>query len=464
MNIPAVWVTVDIKWKVIMKKNIYLTICLSILFSSSFLMAQERKEPQNKIISSPFGIYGPFIGKINRDKQSVDLGYIKYLTEINTAWVRITPPALSSNSETLNKNGINILCGMARPRFPRNIEQYKERTEQLVRKFKSNVDAWLIVNEADFSWRDTPEKFVEYFAINAEIVRREDPTAQIVFGLAGDYELVGKVSNKTKGERVSPLTKNFLDAVLKNGLGQYFDVLDFHHQGEHDEYTDISEKIGGFNKILAQYGVKNKDYWITELGTNDGDPDEDRGRLSADLPYQSEKTHAAGLVKAHVYALAHGVKKMFWSHLEERGFINNKTNTYYNTIGLINNPSIDGQSHKKLAYYAYKMMADILTDADWKNITIVRESDGIFIYRFIKDDKSIWVLWNENKKEQSITLSLNKDIEGIQIIEAVPNYQSGKEVVDYNTSFKKIDANIFERHPMKAKIQLNEVPIFVQEK
>lgn len=415
-------------------------------------LVSKKKENKSKIkndsLNSPFGIQAPFGGK---NKKNTGVENIKYFNVTNAAWVRLLPTELSTTAETLNENGIRVLSGMARPRYPDDINQHKKETENLIRKYKDLVDAWLIVNEAELNWRGTYEEYVDYFSINAEIIRRVDPTAKIVFCLAG-----GRVKNGTLTDR----TKGFIEGVLENNLGQYFDVLDFHHQGKHDEYLEISQKVTIYTELLSQYGVKNKDFWITEFGTHNGDPGAVRGRRSTDLPYQDERTQAAGLIKKHVHALAHGVNKMFWTSMVEWGTYAGQTNVYFTNVGLINNPSIDGQSHKKLAYYAYKNMIKILSNSDWDNITIIRENDGVFIYKFIKDDKSIWVAWNENRKEQSIPLNLDISIKNIQVIESVPNYQSGKEVINYDTSFISTDANILGSY----NIHLKDIPVFIIEK
>lgn len=400
---------------------------------------------------SPFGISAPFGGEANPMKKDIDIGNIKYLTDIDTKWVRILEPELISAGESLNKNNIKILSGMTQAIFPKDIERYKKEKTLLVRKYKDIVDAWLVVNEAELNWRDTSRRFVEYFAINTEIIRKEDPTAKIVFCLAG---------GRAEGGRITPRVQKFLEETLSNGIGQYFDVLDFHHQGPHNEYPDVSEKISIFGRIFNKYGVTGKEFWITEFGTHDGDPEPN---MVMDPPYQSEKIQACGLVKKHVYALAHGAKKIFWITMTEWSSFGGSTNDYFTTVGLINNPSIDGQSHKKLAYYTYKKMINILDGFDWDNISIIRESDGIYIYKFIKNGKSIWMVWNENKNDRAITLTLDKDTNNLRIIGSVPKYQSGKEVIDYSTAFTEIDANIDKGSPPQTVIELKDTPIYIQE-
>lgn len=411
---------------------------------------EDKMRRLSSYTDSPFGVHAPFGGEANPLRKDIDIGNIEYLTDIDAKWVRILEPELISAGESLNKNNIKILSGMTQAIFPKDIERYKKEKTLLVRKYKDIVDAWLVVNEAELNWRDTLRRFVEYFAINTEIIRKEDPTAKIVFCLAG---------GRAEGGRITPRVQKFLEEALSNGIGEYFDVLDFHHQGTHNEYPDVSEKISIFGRIFNKYGVTGKEFWITEFGTHDGDPEPN---MVMDPPYQSEKIQACGLVKKHIYALAHGAKKMFWTTMTEWSAFGGSINDYFTNVGLINNPSIDGQAHKKLAYYAYKKMVDILDGSDWNDISIIRESDGIYVYKFVKNGKSIWVVWNENKNEHSITLTLDKDIKNIRIIESVPKYQSGKEVADYNIAFTESDVNIPEGNLSETDIKLKGIPVFVQ--
>ncbi len=109
-------------------------------------------------------------------------------------------------------------------------------------------------------------------------------------------------------------------------------------------------------------------------------------------------------------------------------------------------------------------MVDILEDADWDNIKIVQEKDGIYIYRFVKTGKSIWVAWNDNRKSKQISFSLDKDTSGVIITEFVPKYNAGKDVTYYNAAFRDIPGNISESIPSQLSFELGEIPVFVKEK
>ena len=102
---------------------------------------------------------------------------------------------------------------------------------------------------------------------------------------------------------------------------------------------------------------------------------------------------------------------------------------------------------------------EILEGSDWNNIQTIQEKDGVYVYKFIKNGKSIWVAWNDNAGEKQITISgINSS--SIKITEAVPNYSSGKDVTNYSAAFKTEVKQITNG---KLTITLDEAPVFVEE-
>jgi hypothetical protein len=113
------------------------------------------------------------------------------------------------------------------------------------------------------------------------------------------------------------------------------------------------------------------------------------------LKEKSEVDHAAELVKSYVYPLSLGVKKIFWTYglIDRHNLGGQGVNNYFDTVGLIHNPLNEGKSHKKLAYYSYKLMVDKLTGSS--NIIPLNLGEGIHAYKYLRDGKSVCVLWYE---------------------------------------------------------------------
>ena len=120
-----------------------------------------------------------------------------------------------------------------------------------------------------------------------------------------------------------------------------------------------------------------------------------------------------------------------------------------------------GYGIKKLSYYTYKKMVEVLEGSDWDNIEIIQESDNICVYKFIKTDtgRSVWVAWNDNKEQKEITIS-GISSKNVMIIEIVPKYESGKAMSDYNTAFQTDTLSVSGG---SVSFYLKEVPVFVEE-
>jgi hypothetical protein len=95
----------------------------------------------------------------------------------------------------------------------------------------------------------------------------------------------------------------------------------------------------------------------------------------------------------------------------------------------------DGKSHKKLAYYTYRIIVEVLEGSDWKNIVTIQEQERIYIYKFTNQGKPIWIAWNDSSITRTVTIS-GVSSNRVRTTEAVPKYESGKDVADYTTAFR----------------------------
>lgn len=390
---------------------------------------------------SPFGLQAPF-----NDNNLSSVEAINILSDVGIKFVRLLPSELAENTNLLANKNIGVISGIASANYPNNMVAYKEKISGTVNDYKNYVKAWLVVNEADLMWKDTPEKYAEYFIITSQTIKSKDPNAVVVLCLAGSYEGVG----------ASPKGLQFLDNALKNGVGEHFDVLDVHVQGDVANYKILDNIISDYGELFQKYGIQEKPIWMTEFGTHDGDPDDKEWRLA--IPYQSEKTQAGGLVKKYIYGLYTGVEKMFWTTMTEWDHYNGNSEDYFSNVGLINHAGNDGQSHKKLSYYSYKKMVEVLEGSDWNNIQTIQELNDIYIYKFNKNGRSIWVAWNDNANSQTVSLNVG-DIQAVKITEAIPKYESGKDVTDYNTAFNAEIKNVINN---QVSITLGDKPVFVE--
>lgn len=109
--------------------------------------------------------------------------------------------------------------------------------------------------------------------------------------------------------------------------------------------------------------------------------------------YQSENDQVRDLLKRYVLSVSLGIKQVHWFRLKERGTdfgsTNGREGNFFSLVSLIFNglSAYDpGDGIKKLAYYTYKLTAEKLKG--FTNVHTVQEEDNIYIYKFIKGDKT----------------------------------------------------------------------------
>ena len=179
--------------------------------------------------------------------------------------------------------------------------------------------------------------------------------------------------------------------------------------------------------------------------------------LLKDDPLKEQKV-AEDIIKYNVFGLAHDMKTIVWAQLSD-GLEYCKSFE----AGLISNPSMTPQDkgyYKNLGFYTYKLMTEKLEGSDWNTIETIQEKDGIYIYKFAKQGKPIWVAWNDNPQESQIIIS-DTSLKQVKITEAIPKYASGKEVMDYNTAFNTKRKDVKDGEVI---ITLKETPVFVEER
>ncbi len=343
-------------------------------------------------------------------------------------------------------------CALSAPDcYKKGDNQYPE--SKVIESFKKNpIKYWQVCNQLyDACKEDCKNNYALSFAIAQEKtykgVKTADGSAYVL--IAGDS------------------SKDLYPEVFKKLNGKYIDIVDLHRFGKYD-WHNPKKDFDSLKTSLQSSGfdISKLRFWITETGTYSGDP----SRGKEDLPYQSEKQQAEGLAKAYISSLSYGIEKIFWAWNIVEGFqrdcgIFDYTGLVYDGCDCVNNKYScglnigydQGKDVKKLSYYTYKKMVEVLEGSDWDNIQTIQESDGIYIYKFIKNNKPIWVAWNDNSAEKQITISGITSSQ-VKITEAVPKYESGKDVTDYNIAFETETKSV---QNAKISITLGDVPVFV---
>lgn len=313
---------------------------------------------------------------------------------------------------------------------------------------------WNLHNEVALDYKKTfdndfDKATVAYanFAIDsAEILRKLSPQSKIV--LAGSGE----------GIDLRGFGGDFYKSVflkLKQTKLDYepFDLWESHwfERGNADYKTN--EKgygVKDFIKFLKDNEYGDKEFVIRAGGTYTGQNLQERKGFMNN--YQSEQDQAGFLIKRFIYNLANGAKKIAWSTVYERDKYQGERNVHFQYISLIYDGYPDGISKKqeciegilpcpdpgfgvkKLSYFSYKKIVEMLKGSDWNNIQTIQEKDGVYVYKLSKNGKPFWVAWNDNPTEKNVSIS-EITSNRVKITESIPKYKSGKDVADYSSSF-----------------------------
>ena len=310
-----------------------------------------------------------------------------------------TPDWASSDPKYASKTGFDraslgkytVPKGLGTPIFADGTDVYKpgvkpnpsnyfaEYVHFLASRYKGQVSYYQVWNEPDFPsgdlgagakdangrtryWTGSVQEYVRLLQVAHTIIKGVDPAAKVATGGLG-YE-------------------KYLAAILDNGGGKYFDVVDFHAYG-----TDKSSSNGVLNsawgflgrynalkQTLTSKGVSGKTFSVSETGFT-----------------ANNQAEQASYV-AKVFATGAGLGDM--ETVQWAVF----TNPGHNNIGLIDQSTL---SQKTQGYHAYKFATSQL-----KNATPTGKLTGTNVqgYSFKRaDGKPLYVVWS-SASSASVTL------------------------------------------------------------
>lgn len=233
--------------------------------------------------------------------------------------------------------------------------------------------------------------------------------------------------------------KPILDALG----GQYVDIMDFHWYGNATgDYLGAKQVYDHVNSMMSAAGFISIPVWITEMGSYSGDP--------LDSPPQTEREQALDYFKRFVYSLSFGIQKIFPAFgLME---VSEYSEGFFDFTGLIYDGVYAGDPGlgvKKLSYYTYQKMTELLEGSEWSSIQVVRESGDVYIYRFSRNNTDVYVAWWDYFNDPAYVTgdTLQVPLAGLSgssatITVVVPSFVSGAEVTDYATAFSVTGATV----------------------
>ncbi len=305
--------------------------------------------------------------------------------------------------------------------------------------------------EMDY-WQNHRDQYAEVFAITHQAIKRA----------CGDCLLYMPVPHISELREAS----NFLADVLGYLKGRSLPDIgfDYHHwsvnpflplsenwKTKGEDYRSHVEYIQRIQALASRNGFSGSNIISGESGM--------AGTLEME-PYQ-----AGYVIRSYVTNLAYGQKKQFWTSVLEYSQYNDAI--IFAHTGLIHNPkNSDGLSHKKLAYYTYKKMTEMLEGADWNNIQTLQEAGDVYVYQFTRNGAPVYVAWWDYFNDPTYTPGQTRAVtlSGVPgttalLTEAVPRFASGAEVTNYATAFRT------ETLPVSGgsvTLTLGESPVFVE--
>jgi hypothetical protein len=277
-----------------------------------------------------------------------------------------------------------------------------------------NIQYWELWNEPDVNgflgcWGDPADAYYGggYYGQMLKTVyprfKQADPNAQVlVGGLLLDCDPRTPQTACSGKDEFKATSAKFLEGILLNGGGSFFDGISFHAYDYYDaqnigQYYNTNwwssssttgpsalVKAAYIRALLAKYNVPNKFLMNTEVallvcGNNEVEANclNDGGNR--------ELTKSSFLVQSMVTAYADGLKANLWySALGTRG------------TGLLNPDLTTRSSYDAFAF----ARAEI---ADGKNISI-KSYGGIQIYEVTNSTKKVWVVWSKDGTVKPLTL------------------------------------------------------------
>jgi hypothetical protein len=191
----------------------------------------------------------------------------------------------------------------------------------------------------------------------------------------------------------------FLEGILSNGGGEFFDGVAFHsydyyfnqlgkysnanwHSSGDAEGPVLIAKSTFIRNILSSYGFSNKLLVNSELALICGRTGEEPECLTEDF----QRTKAIYLVQASAAAMAQGLSVNLWYSLE----------------GWRGSGLLDAQLQPNLAFDAFKFSGEKLNGSSF-----IQESTsipGVRIFEFERQSSRFWVIWSSDGQPRNVSL------------------------------------------------------------
>ena len=232
---------------------------------------------------------------------------------------------------------------------PKSLTQWRDYVAAVVGHYQGQVRYWEVWNEPniDAFWRPRPqpERYARLLKAAYEAAKRANPECVVLAPCTAGIDV------------------GFIEKVLENGGGKYFDVLSLHSYRSLPD-IGLEEEIYQVREVMWRYGV-NKPIWNTEVGWD------------AASPGVTEEDKANYLVRLFLEGFRLGIEKTFW----------------YNFQGGKYGLMLDREGYEPApAYWAYRTVTNTLGGAEYAGRLQVAEPARAYVFR--KKGAPVLGLWS----------------------------------------------------------------------
>lgn len=371
----------------------------------------------------------------------------------------------------------------------------------------------------DFYW-SAYAKLVEK---SYDIIKSKSSKIKIAIGAAGGGSVTFGGFQTPTLEYLSGKTDEngqIINGKKKCGNSGCFDVYDYHDFSGYKEYKGrtacqprscinpiitVEKTPQNMKKILSDSGFSDKKLVIQQGGTYTGQD----GKVNQMEEYQTEEDQASYLAKRAIYLLANGADQVqSATYIEHYGY-KDSIHNWFTMMGFVyngipqeenikqkkNNKKADysscdnqlpcpdpGEGVKKLSYFTYKKLIEILKGSDTSKIVLLEtKKEDTYLYKIDNGGETAyfawWDWWNKcprpdsskpemntecvNKNKPTVFIDVGSDIYSVKITEIVPNFNSGKEAgrVGYSNAFKNM---VKETKEGSVAITLGIKPVYIK--
>lgn len=303
-------------------------------------------------------------------------------------------------------------CG---PMESQYFDEFATFMQKLVERYSAapyNVKYWEIWNEEDIDhtlvppgsywgcWGDSTDPYYGggYYAdmlkVVYPVIKAADPTAKVLIGgLLLDCDPRTGAGCSAVGH--DPLPSMFLEGILHNGGGPYFDAVSFHayefYYGSLGQYgnpnwtsawnttgpTSIT-KAQFIQELLDEYSVTGKFLINTEAALL-------CDSCTDDIDFETTKAYY--VAESYAGAIASGLKGNLW----------------YSLLGWRNSGLVNADLSPRLGYLALQFSRNELRDSVF--VQSITAYGGVMGYEFNRGDRRIWLLWSRDGYAHNVSPS-----------------------------------------------------------